>query len=588
MSKPINRKQLRRRYFLFGLFVLVLIVLFFLHFGYLSEFSEPSPTLLVDTLVHMREHPFEIFPVRSKSLLSGIFAGMLAPLVTDLEYMKRRDLRPSIENGSAKWNDNLSEYQKMYTDLPLLGTGSPNIILTDTIFLSMNTRKTLRNNNVMVIGGSGTGKSRGFIIPNVLQLNCCYVITDPSGELLRSMGDFLRENDYEVRVFNLVDMENSGHYNPFSYLKEDKDVLTLMTALISNTTPKGSKSNDPFWEKAETALIQACCFYLLGVDKKENTQKASFAGVMELLRLASSEEGVAPPLDDLFTVYEEKHGKDMAVTSYAIFKSAGGGKTAQTIVICAQTRLQVFNLQAIQKLTGEDTLRLDEIGDKKVALFCVTPTEDKTFNFLVGLLYTQLFNTLYRKGEFSTEGRLKVHTRFLLDEFANIGRIPDFAEKLSTMRKYEISCSIVIQALSQIKAMYKDEWEVLISNCDSLLYLGTNDETTNKYISAALGKETIRAMNTSISKGRQGSSSQSYNKVGRELMTPDELKKLDNKDCILFIRGLDPFYSKKFVLKHHPNYIHTPLAKGTPISKKRNFRARKRKLPKEEPRNDEI
>lgn len=562
MSKPLNQKKLRLRYLWMGLACYALVILFFLHYGNLAEFAEPSPTLLVDAFDHMMSHPLAIFPIQVKYLGMGLLCGVLAPLITDAKYMKRRDLRPSVENGSAKWNDDLKGFQKKLSDSPKVGTNSPNMILTKNIQISMDTRKTERNNNVLIIGGAGTKKSRGVIMPNILQLNCCYVITDPSGELLRAMGGVLEENGYEVRTFNLSDMTTSGHYNPFHYLKDDKDVFTLTTALISNTTPKGTRSNDPFWDKAETALIQACCFYLIQMDRDNHTQTASFSEVMKLLRLAGAPDGKKSALDVLFEEYETIHGCDIAVETYAVFKSAGGGKTAQTIVICAQTRLQAFNLNVIQDLTGSDDLKLEEIGDKKVALFCVTPTEDKTFNFLVGLLYTQLFSTLYKKGESAPSGHLDIHTRFLLDEFANIGKIPDFPEKLSTMRKFEISCTIVLQSLSQIKSMYKDEWEVLVANCDHLLYLGTNDETTNKYISNALGKETIRAVNTSQSHGKQGSSSQSYNKVGRELMTPDELKKLNNNDCIYFLRGYDPFYDKKYVLQNHPNYFKTSLGKN--------------------------
>ena len=561
MSKPLNQNK-RNEYIVIGAAIYVFIVFFFLHFGYISETDKPSLDMLVKTFTHMNEHPFQIFPVRLKNLFMGMLAGLLAPMILYTEYLKKRDLRPSVENGSARWNTDLKKFEKKFTDMPKIGTGSPNMIMTQNVQISMDTFKTQRNNNVMCIGGAGSRKSRGLIMPNILQLNCCYVVTDPSGELLRTMSGVLTENGYEVRSFNLSNMAASGHYNPFHYLKDDKDVLSLITALFSNTTPSGSHPNDPFWENAEKSLITACCFYVIQLDRDCHTQNASFHTVLKLLHLSGAADGEVSALDELFSEYEEAHGSDIAVEYYAGFKTVAGSQTARSISICAQTRLQVWNLGAVQTLTNTDDLRLDEIGDKKVALFCVTPTEEKTFNFLVGLLYTQLFSTLYKKAENSPNGRLQMHTRFLLDEFANIGKIPDFPEKLSTMRKFEISCTIVLQALSQIKSMYKDEWEILMANCDSLLYLGTNDETTNKYISAALGKETIRAINSSVSKGRQGSYSQSFNKTGRELMTPDELKKLDNNDCIYFLRGYDPFYDRKFVLEKHPNYTKTPLAKN--------------------------
>lgn len=561
MSKPLNKKKLRLRYLRIGLACYALVILFFLHYGYLSGSAEPSPTLLVDALDHMLAHPFEIFPIQQKYLGMGLLFGVLAPLITDTQYMKQRDQRPSVENGSAKWNNDLTRFRRKMCGSPRIGTGSPNMILTQNIQINLDTRLTRRNNNVIVFGAAGTGKSRSLILPNILQENCCNVITDPSGELLRASGDYLKESGYEVRVFNLSDMASSCHYNPFHYLKDDKDVLTLTTALLSNTNPSESHPNDPFWEKAEMGLIEACCFYLIQMDRENNTQKAAFHEVLKLLQMASADDGQKSPLDMIFEDYEETHGRDVAVKSYASFKACSGSQTGRSIATCATTRLKAFNLQIIQDLTSTDDLNLEDIGDRKIALFCVTPTEDTTFNFLVGLLYTQLFSKLYQKSEAAPEGRLKIHTRFLLDEFANIGKIPEFPQKLSTMRKFEISCTIILQALSQIKTMYKDDWEVLIANCDHMLYLGSNDETTNKYISAALGKETIRTMNTSQSRGRQGSYTQSYNKTGRDLLTPDELKKIDNNDCIYFLRGYDPFYDRKFVLKNHPNYSKTSLGK---------------------------
>ena len=357
-------------------------------------------------------------------------------------------------------------------------------------------------------------------------------------------------------------MDHSNTYNPFNYVRNEEGILTMINALIKNTTPKGSSPSDPFWEKAETALLQACCFYL---QSECNPEDRNFSSVMKLLRCASAIEGqenVDSTLDIMFNDLKAKDPEHIGVLSYAVFKSAGGGKTAQSILISCQTRLQTFNLTAIKNLTNTDNIDLGSIGDKKVALFCTTPVVDSTFNYLVALMYTQLFETLYYHAETQCKGmRLPVHVRFLLDEFANIGTIPEFDKKLATMRKYEISCTIIIQALSQLKAMYKDEWEVIVGNCDSLLFLGGSDETTLKYISGKLGKQTIRSINTSRSHGRQGSYSLSYNKDGRELMTQDELSNMDNINCILFIRGLYPFFSDKFDLESHPNYKLTGDAK---------------------------
>lgn len=548
---------------------------------------------IVDGLRHAVDHPLKFLPVSGETFRLSLLLGLLPAMAIYAEYLKHHDLRMGEEKGSAAWNEDLKAFYAVFTEIriaipkfikklilslsnvPLIGgffkklwakmerafirvdrtPGSKNMILSRDVYMSMDGRKTLRNNNVLIIGGSGTGKSRFFVKPNMMQSNCSYVITDPSGELLETMGGYLKNQGYEIRVFNLVQMEHSNCYNPFNYVRNQEGILTMINALIRNTTPKGSNTSDPFWEKAETALLQACCFYLQSECNKEDQ---NFSSVMKLLRCASAIEGqenVDSTLDIMFNDLEAKDPEHIGVLSYKVFKSAGGGKTAQSILISCQTRLQTFNLTAIRNLTNTDNIDLGSIGDKKVALFCTTPVVDSTFNYLVALMYTQLFETLYFHAETQCTGmRLPVHVRFLLDEFANIGTIPEFDKKLATMRKYEISCSIIIQALSQLKAMYKDEWEVIVGNCDSHVFLGGSDETTLKYISGKLGKQTIRSVNTSRSHGRQGSYSLSFNKDGRELMTPDELSNMDNINCIVFIRGLLPFFSKKFDLKKHPHY----------------------------------
>lgn len=602
---PINRTKQKRSYTLMGFGIWFLIVFLFLHLGYLAgQTEEFTPDLIIQALDHCMLFPFTIFPINSEYLVKGLVVGSLAPLLMHTEYLKKRDLRPTVENGSAKWNEDIQKYNNQYAEMefgwpdafnrgilhkvkniliklnkvltkvpligtlwnmiaakavkksghPTCGTGSKNMIFTKEISMSMDTRKTRRNNNVLVIGGSGTGKSRFMVKPNMLQANCSFVITDPSGELLETEGAFLEQMGYEVRVFNLVQMEHSNCYNPFHYVRDQAGVLIMINALIKNTTPKGSSSSDPFWEKAETALLQAIAFFLVSECSVEDQ---NFSNVMKLLRCAKCNEGqedVDSTLDIMFKDLAEKDPEHIAVQSYAVFKSAGGGKTAQSILISCQTRLQHFNLDAIKNLTSTDNIDLGSVGDKKVALFCITPSADTTYNFLVALLYTQMFETLYFHAETQCKGkRLTNHVRFLLDEFANVGTIPDFSQKLATMRKYEISCTIIIQALSQLKAMYKDDWEVLVGNCDSFLFLGGSDATTLEYVSKKLGKETIRAVNNSRSFGKQGSSSTSWNKTGRELMTPDELGVMDNTNCVLFIRGLYPFFCKKYPLEKHPN-----------------------------------
>lgn len=552
MSKPFRNQQMKRQYAILSAALYAIIVLYFCHYGYLAGDGGGSPDLLVEAADHLLTHPFQVFPLQWKYLGYGLLMGAFAPLLLQTEYLRRRSLRPQKEYGSAKWNEDLKAFRKQYTDTPLLGTGSPNMILAQDIYLSMDTRKTDRNCNILCTGGAGTGKSRGLIKPNILQANSSFVITDPSGELLESMGGYLRDQGYEIKVFNLSDMEHSDRYNPFRYIRSQAGVLTMITALIKNTTPKGSRSNDPFWEKAETALLEALCFYAIAVLPPE---ERNFSTIMRLLRLGAAEEGQPSVLDSLFDNLAQREPQHIAVKSYAVYKSAGGGKTAQSILITCQTRLHTFNLDAVQALTDTDSLDLGSIGDKKTALFCVTPVADTSFNFLVSMMYTQLFEMLYHHAETECPGkRLPVHVRFLLDEFANIGTIPDFPQMLSTMRKYEISCTIILQTLSQIKAMYKDEWEVLVGNCDSFLFLGGADKTTLEYVSQKLGKETIQAVNSSRSKGRQGSYSTNSNKLGRELMTEAELQTMDNKNCIYMLRGMDPFFAVKFDLTRHPNY----------------------------------
>ena len=594
--KPVNRQEQKKTYFLIEMGVYFAVVYLSLHIGKIGFESVEDISNIVN---HAFTHPFDVFPINMSVLSGALLLGLIPPLLIHTEFLRRRDQRPGVENGSAQWNEDLKGFYQKYTEMrvklpgfvqeinkkvakiPVIGwiwrafmkwlektlgtvdkrPESKNMIFSQEIYMSMDTRKTRRNNNILIMGGSGTGKTRFIMDPNLLQANCSYVITDPSGELLENMGGYLRDMGYEIRVFNLVQMDHSNCYNPFHYIHSQNGVLTMLNALIKNTTPKGSSPSDPFWEKAETALLQACCFYL---QSECNEEDRNFSNVMKLLRCASAVEGqedVDSTLDILFNDLKEKDPEHIAVLSYAVFKSAGGGKTAQSILISCQTRLQTFNLDAIKNLTNTDNIDLNSIGDKKVALFCTTSINDSAFNYLVSMMYTQLFETLYFHAETECPGmRLPVHVRFLLDEFANIGEIPEFAQKLSTMRKYEISCTIVIQALSQLKSMYKDDWEVLVGNCDTAVFLGGSDATSLEYISKKLGKETIRAVNNSRSFGRQGSYSMSYNKTGRELMAPDELNVMDNMNCIVFIRGLYPFFTEKYHLEEHPNYKKSGLA----------------------------
>lgn len=528
-----------------------------------TDESLPLAERLDAGLLRVLQHPFDIFPIPWNVLGALLYVFIIVMLLVYVEYARRKQLRPGKENGSATWNTDLKKYNKVYSapkDKPYAdrsGEDNKNIIMTNNVFLSMNGRDTMRNLNFLVTGGSGSGKSRFVVKPNLLQANCSFVVTDPKGELLESTGDFLRKRGYKIKVFNLVQMEHSCSYNPFHYIRNEEGVLTMINALIKNTTPKGAMSNDPFWEKAETALLQAICFYLYYECKEEDR---NFTNVMKLLRCLEVREGQEDydsTLDIMFKMLKEKQPEHIAVRQYAVFKQAAG-KTAQSIMVSCSVRLTVFNMQSITNLTATDNIDLGSIGHEKTALFCITPVVDTTFNFLVALLYTQLFETLYFVAQTQCEEkRLPIHVRFLLDEFANIGTIPEFDLKLSTMRSYEISCTIIIQNLAQLKAMYKDNWENITGNCDSFLFLGGQEQTTLEYVSKKLGKETIRTRNSSRNYGGRGGSSLSYNTTGRDLMTPDEIAKMSTSDCILFIRGLAPFFGKKYDYPKHPNYKFT-------------------------------
>lgn len=521
-------------------------------------------------LLRIIQKPFDIFPLNMTLIGVLFYIGIIAMGLLYVEYARHKQLRPGVESGSAAWNNDLKAYNKTYTDpkgkpyANRSGTDNKNIILTNDVFLSMNGRQTMRNLNVLVAGGSGSGKSRFVVKPNLLQANCSFVVTDPSGELLESTGEFLKKRGYKIKVFNLVQMQHSCSYNPFHYIRDEEGVLTMITALIQNTTPKDATKGDPFWEKAETALLQAICFYLYYECREEDR---NFTNVMKLLRCLEVREGQEDydsTLDIMFKMLKDKDPEHIAVRQYAVFKQAAG-KTAQSIMVSCSVRLTVFNMQSITRLTSVDNIDLASIGLEKTALFCITPVVDPTFNFLVALLYTQLFETLYYIAETDKQKckgkRLPVHVRFLLDEFANIGTIPDFEQKLATMRKYEISCTIIIQNLAQLKTMYKDNHESVIGNCDSFLFLGGQEQTTLEYVSKKLGKETIRTRNASRNYGQRGGNSLSYNTTGRELMTPDEISRMETSHCILFIRGELPFFGKKYDYPAHPNYSYTGDAK---------------------------
>lgn len=478
------------------------------------------------------------------------------------EHQKRAHFKKGIECGSSKWNDDMVSYNKKYSD-PIGSkdnNGHSNMILTEDVRLSMNSFQTRLNNNVTVVGGSGSGKSRFFVKPNILQANCNYVITDPSGELLESTGSFLESQGYEIKIFNLVEMAKSYCYNPFDYIRDDLGVVMMIKCLIRNTTPPGQKGGDPFWEKSEEALLQALCFYLIEARPKKDR---NFSTVMKLLRCAEVNEqdpNAESDLDKFFKEHERENPNSLAVKQYKIFKM-GAGKTLKSILISCSVRLTVFNLEQIAELTksdDENNVELEKMGEGKKALFVIIPSADSTYNFLVSMMYSQLFETLYFIAETKMKNKkLESPVRFLLDEFANIGEIPEFTKKLATMRKYDISCSIILQNLAQIKTMYEDDWQTILGNCDSFLFLGGQEYETVEYISKELGNATITVKDNSFSHGKSKSASNSFKQTKRELMTPDELMKLRNDECILLIRGLYPFRGPKCKYENCKNYEYT-------------------------------
>ena len=521
---------------------------------------------------------------------------------------KKKFHRKGEEHGSARWankkeiNSLLDKPPKQKITFANLFKPKPkkppkpkkgefiedrNIILTNDVKMSLNTRQTRKNLNVMVIGGSGSGKSRFYVKPNLMQANTSYVCTDPKGELLRSTGKMLESYGYKIKVFNLIDMAHSHNYNPFNYIYDvdgnysTTAVIKMVNVLMKNTQKEGGGGGDQFWDDSTKALLAALCFYLVECESKE---MQNFSEVMKLLKKAEVKEGKDEFQSDLDLIFDalehpEKYKSDeaakdekfqnlnlidlaknakpvsqyMCLKYYKDFKKAAGD-TAKSILISTAVRLQAFNIPEVMDLTCCDNIHLEMIGDEKTVMYIIIPSSDDTFNFLAAMMYTQLFDVLYDRANFEHGGRLPIHVRCLLDEFANIGTIPRFEELLATMRSMEISANVIIQNLSQLKKMYKDSWENVLGNCDSLLFLGGQEPTTLEHISKTLGKETIDTRSRNRTRGRQGSTSENDGILGRELMTVDELKIMKDNECILFVRGIYPFFCDKFVIEKHPNY----------------------------------
>ena len=500
---------------------------------------------LFSNLTAALEHPFQI-QWTDKSLLTilictGVYIMSLC--IYDAESGRTRD---GEEHGSAMWGSprqvNAQFCQKQ------------NKILTRHVRLGLDTHKHRRSLNVLVIG-SGAAKTRGYVKPNILEANTNYVITDPKMEVLTDTGGYLKKKGYDVRVLNLVNLEQSDGYNPFCYLRDEKDALKLVNTLIQATTPKGSHESDPFWTKSETALLQAI---ILMLHQEAPEYEQNFSMVMRVLEYAEVREDddeYISPLDLLFKAMEHEHPESVALRQYKVFKQAAG-KTAKSILVSAAVRLAPFNLPQIKAITDHDDMDLYTLGEKKCALYAVIPDNDTTFNFLVSLLYSQIFQALYYCADQIHHGALPCHVHFILDEAPSVN-LPGLPRELATMRSRNISCSTIIQNMAQIKELYKDSWETIPGNSDTLLYLGGNESSTHKYISEALGKSTIDTKTHGQTKGRSGSYSTNFQISGRELLTPDEVRMLDNRYCILFIRGARPVLDLKYELMEHPAIRYT-------------------------------
>ena len=462
--------------------------------------------------------------------------------------------RDGEEHGSAVWATPASVNAQF--------AQKDSIPLTQHVRLGLDTHKHRRSLNVLVIGGSGAAKTRSFVLPNILTANTNYVITDPKSEVLLATGGYLKEQGYDVRVLNLVNLEQSDGYNPFRYLRDEKDVLKLVNNLIQSTTPKGSHESDPFWTKAETALLQAIILMLFQEAPEYEQNFSMVMRVLEYAEVREEDEGHVSPLDLLFESIERRKPDSVAVRQYKVFKLAAG-KTAKSILVSTAVRLAPFNLPQIQALTDHDDMDLYTLGEKKVALYAVIPDNDNTFNFLVSLLYAQAFQALYYSADQIHHGPLPRHVRFVLDEFAAMP-LPGFTRELATMRSRSISASVIIQNMAQIKELYKDSWETIPGNCDSILYLGGNESSTHKYVSEMLGKATIDTKTHGQTKGKSGSYSTNFQMSGRELLTPDEVRKLDNLYALLFIRGASPVMDEKYDLMHHPAISHSSLGGAAP------------------------
>ena len=543
----------------------VMKVLPFIILGYFfnkvsQAFTSAAGTELGDKIMNGMDGLGEVFlnPLPSFNpiaLLIGVAGGVIVKLVIYVKGKNAKKYRKGCEYGSARWGN--AEDIKPY----MADKFEDNVILTETERLTMDGRpkagpKYARNKNILVIGGSGSGKTRFYVKPNLLQMHSSYVVTDPKGTVLNEVGKALQDGGYAIKVLNTINFKKSMHYNPLAYIRSEKDILKLVNTIIANTKGEGSQSGEDFWVKAERLYYSALIGYIWYEAPKEEKNLNTLIEMINASEAREDDETFENPIDLLFKELEQKNPEHFAVRQYKKYKLAAG-KTAKSILISCGARLAPFDIAELRELTEDDELELDTLGDKKTALFVIISDTDDTFNFIVAIMYTQLFNLLCDKADDKYGGRLPVHVRFILDEFANIGQIPKFDKLIATIRSREISASIILQAQSQLKAIYKDNADTIVGNCDTTLFLGGKEKTTLKEISEILGKETIDLYNTGESRGKETSHSLNYQKTGKELMSMDELSVMDGSKCILQLRGVRPFLSNKYDLTKHPKFALT-------------------------------
>lgn len=479
-------------------------------------------------------------------------------LAVTLYYSDHENRRPGEEYGSAKWGS-ARELNKQYAD-----PNGKNVILTKHVSIGLDGYKHQRNLNILVVGGSGSGKTRFFCKPGIMSVNCSYLIVDPKGEMLRSTGYLLKDEGYDIKVFDLIHPRQSDGYNPFTYIRDDPDVLKLMDNLVKNTTPPKGASNDPFWEKAEIALDSALMLYLLYEAPVEEQNFEMLMFMLECARVMEEDEQYQSPLDLLFQTLEERDPSHIAVREYKVYKQAAG-KTAKSILVTASVRLAAFIFPQYAAMMQTDEMDFASMGERKRAIFCVIPVNDGSMNYLVSMLLTQCFQQLYLRADERYNGRLPVPVRVIQDEWANVAQPDSYPKVLATCRSYNIGINIIVQNIQSIKALYKDEWEGIIGNCDTLLFLGGGNEPTSlEFVSKLLGKETVHTRTRGQTKGRSGSSSVNFQQTGRDLMTPDEIRMLPTNDALLFIRGEKPVRDKKYDIKKHPNVRRTADGRAKP------------------------